>query len=158
QRGGNGLAERRKPERDDPIQSGSAQEGDDRGPVPSAAIPVVAPFPCEEVVRVAARLDEEVVDESKSPKGHDNRPEEIEEEDVRKDEVRLEEREERQRDDDHSGQEEELPHRRLPSGRDVRDAERRRVDVPRVRGDCREQDDEIRPETEPELGGLVTRV
>src|SRR5438876_176368 len=57
------------------------------------------------LVRVAARLDEEVVDEREGPKGHDNRPDEIEEEDVRKDEVRLEEREERQRDDDQRGQE-----------------------------------------------------
>src|SRR5947209_7527562 len=158
QRGGNRFSERREAERDDPIQRGSAEEGHDRGPVPSAAVPVVAAILCEEVVRVAPRLDEEVVDERKGPKGHDNRSEEVEEEDVREDEVRLEEREERERDDDHGGEEEESPHRRLPPGRDVRDAEGGRVDVPRVRGNRREQDDEIGSQAESELSGLVTRV
>src|SRR2546425_390494 len=142
QRSGNRFPERREAERDDPIQRGSAEEGDDRGPVPSGAVPVVAAFLCEEVVRVAPRLDEEVVDERKGPKGHDNRSEEVEEEDVREDEVRLEEREERERDDDHGRQEEEPPHRRLPPGRDVRDAERGCVDVSRVRGNVREQERE----------------
>src|SRR3989475_2266988 len=158
QRSGNRFPECREAERDDPIEGGSAQEGHDRGPVPSAAVPVVAAFLREEVVRVAPRLDEEVVDERESPQGHDDRSEEVEEENVREDEVRLEEREERERDDDHGGQEEEPPHRRPPPGRDVRDAERGCVDVSRVRGNGREQDDQIRPEAEPELGGLVTRV
>src|SRR2546427_8092717 len=158
QRGGNRFPERREAERDDPIQSGSAEEGHDRGPVPSAAVPVVAAILCEEVVRVSPRLDEEIVDERESPQGDDDRSEEVEEEDVCEDEVRLEEWEERERDDDDRGQQEESPHRRLPAGRDVRDAESSRIDVPRVRGNRSEQDDQVRPEAESELGRLVTRV
>src|SRR3989441_9992858 len=158
QRSGNRFPERREAERDDPIQSGSAEEGHDRGPVPSATVPVVAAFLREEVVRVAPRLDEEVVDERESPQGHDDRSEEVGEEGVSEDEVCLEEREERERDDDDGGQEEEPPRRRLPAGRDVRDAKGGRVDVPCVRGNRREQDDEIGSQAESELGGLVTRV
>src|SRR3989442_454960 len=158
QRGGNRFSERREAERDDPIQRGSAEEGHDRGPVPSAAVPVVAAILCEEVVRVAPRLDEEVVDEREGPQGHDYRSEEVEEEDVREDEVRLEQRKKGQRDHDYRGKKKEPPHRCFPPRRDIRDAERGRVDVPRVRGNGREQDDQIRPEAEPELGGLVTRI
>src|SRR2546427_8295377 len=158
QRSGDRFPERREPERDDPIQGGAAEEGDDGGPVPSAAVPVVAVFRCEEVVRVAPRLDEEIVDERESPQGHDDGSEEVEEEDVRGDEVRLEEREERGGDDDHGGVEEEPPHRRLPPGRDVRNAGGGRVDVARVRGNRRYRDDEIGSQAESELSGRVTRV
>src|SRR2546425_3026236 len=158
QRGGNRFPERREAERDDAIQGGSAEEGIARGPVPAAAVTVVAAILCEEVVRVAPRLDEEVVDEREGPEGHDDRSEEVEEEDVREDEVRLEQRKKGQRDHDYRGKKKEPPHRCFPPRRDIRDAERGRVDVPRVRGNGREQDDQVRPEAEPELGGLVTRV
>src|SRR3989454_11887612 len=50
QRSGNRFPECREAERDDPIEGGSAQEGHDRGPVPSAAVPVVAAFLREEGV------------------------------------------------------------------------------------------------------------
>src|SRR5207244_8108939 len=98
QRSGNRFPQRGEPERDNPIQGGSAEEGDDCGPVPSATVPVVAAFLREEIVRVAARLDEEIVDERESPQGHDDRSEEVEEDGVCEDEVHREERKQRDRD------------------------------------------------------------
>src|SRR2546425_11883469 len=51
---GNRFPERGEAERDDPIQSGYAEEGPDRGPGQSAAVPGVAAIRWHEVVRVAA--------------------------------------------------------------------------------------------------------
>src|SRR5207245_6525616 len=105
QRGRNRLSDGRESERDDPIQRGPAQESDDRGPIPSTAVPIVAAFLREQVVVVATRLHEEIIHEGESPERHDDCSEKVEEEDVREHEVRLEQREERERDGDDGRQE-----------------------------------------------------
>src|SRR5207249_7669261 len=67
QRRGGRLPQGREAKRDGPVQRGPAEKRDDGGPVPSAAVPVVPPLARKEVIRVAPRLHDEVIDEGEGP-------------------------------------------------------------------------------------------